>query len=107
MHFDITQQVASARPISGDPTGIASERADCLRHRHSPCVDAFEIRRVERAGQRLAAEVRGAVAQPLLVRERDDLDCEWKSNAAVVKALNCCDSHQHAQRPVVLACVAH
>ena len=63
---------------SGMRSGSRPKCRIASRSERRPVVGAIEQRRIERAGQRAAAEKRHAEAHAFLVGESDDLDGKWK-----------------------------
>ena len=107
MQLGVGEHVGALPRGVADALGIESERRQCVAHRHSIAVAAVEELPIERAGDRAAAEQRGAETHAFLVGESHDLDRERQPRPARVEGVNAIDGRDHAQHAVVLAGVAH
>ena len=98
---------ARRRAASRDAFGVEPERRQRLAHRRARAIAAVEQPRVERAGDRAAAQQRRAEAHAFLVGEAHDLDRERQARAARVQRVDAIDRGHDAQHAVVLAGIAH
>ena len=105
--LDVAEQVTSGPAILGDAGRVAPEFGDGLGQADASRVDQVQVRRRKVAGQRTAAEVRGAEPHPLLISERDHLDAKRQPVADVVQRLHRRDRHEDAEHAVVPAGAAH
>ena len=90
-----------------DAGGVKAEGEQRLFDADSGSVGGFQHCRIERAGDRPAAEHRGSEAHALFVAEADHLDGEWQPLAPFVERRHAFDGAHHAEHAVVAAGVAY
>jgi hypothetical protein len=107
MNLEVAQQIVGPARQRRNVGGIAAGRGDDIGDGRARCVAARQQLRLEPAGDHAAAEIGGAEAHALLLRERDKFEVEWQFELPARQLLG---DHQRRGDPepaVVLARIAH